>query len=178
MPTRSWPDFSSRRRGWPSSTGSWARLTSPSICVGSSGVRLMSLFLLLSRLDRVVAASKTAQHETAVQMEQVIEQFGGSERERLAVGMAPKRICVCQDETFHRGQMCLVAMEPLSGFLLVEQHSPKRDEPSWTEAMKSALSGLEVEVEELVSDEARGLLSHARDGLGVHPRPGAVPHPA
>jgi hypothetical protein len=138
----------------------------------------MSLFLLLSRLDRVVAASKTAQHETAVQMEQVIEQFGGSERERLAVGMAPKRICVCQDETFHRGQMCLVAMEPLSGFLLVEQHSPKRDEPSWTEAMKSALSGLEVEVEELVSDEARGLLSHARDGLGVHPRPGAVPHPA
>jgi uncharacterized protein DUF6399 len=139
--------------------------------VGPGGVRLMSLFLRLSRLDCVVAASKTAQHDVAVAMEGLIEQFGRTQRQRLAATMAPKRIGLCEDETFHRGQMCLVGMEPLSGFVLLEMHSKLRDEPTWTEAMKAAVAGLKVEIEHLVSDEARGLRAHARDGLGVHHGP-------
>jgi len=135
--------------------------------VGPCGVRLLSLFLILSRLDRVVAASRGSQHKVAVAIEELITEFGRGERERLSATMEPKTISVCEDETFHRGRMCLVGIEALSNFILLEKYSPRRDEQSWNTAMQGALEGLQVELAQALSDEAKGLVAHARNGLGV-----------
>jgi hypothetical protein len=67
--------------------------------------------------------------------------------------------------------MCLVAMEPLSGFLLVEQYQAHRDAPTWNTVVASALDGLPVRVTQSTSDEAKGIRAHARDGLGAHHSP-------
>jgi hypothetical protein len=139
--------------------------------IGPCGVRLVSLFLLLSRLDRVVAASRGSQHKVAVAMEQLIVEFGGSERERLGKDMAPRTITLCEDETFHRGRMCLVGIEALSNFIVLETYSARREEKSWTTRVLGALEGLKVEVAQAVGDEARGLIAHARNGLGVEHGP-------
>jgi uncharacterized protein DUF6399 len=138
--------------------------------VGPCGVRQVSLFLRLSRLDRVVAASVGSQQQVSRAVEQLIVEFGQSERGRLAKDMPHRRISVCEDETFHP-ETCLVSIEPVSGFLLLERYSEKRDEKSWTEAMEQATGDLDIEIIQTISDEAKGLLCHAREGLGAHHGP-------
>jgi hypothetical protein len=80
--------------------------------------------------------------------------------------MAPKEIALAEDETFHP-QICLVALEPVSGFLVVEQYAARRDQATWDQAVQQALAGLPLTVALQVGDEAKGLLAHARQGLGV-----------
>ena len=53
-------------------------------------------------------------------MEEAIAEFDKQETARLASGMAPKEITVCQDETFHP-EPCLVAIEPESNFIKQER---------------------------------------------------------
>jgi hypothetical protein len=60
-----------------------------------------------------------------------------------------------------------VACEPVSGFLLLEQYAAGRDQATWDAAVHQALAGLPVTVALQVGDEAKGLLAHAREGLGV-----------
>lgn len=131
----------------------------------------MSLFLVLARLDRVVAASRGSQHSVAVAMEQLIVEYERTERQRLAQTMEPKTVSVVEDETFHRGRICLVGIEALSNFILLEKYSARRDEQSWTCAMKERLEGLKVELLQALSDEAKGLVAHARNGLGIEHGP-------
>lgn len=69
--------------------------------LGPCGVRLVCLFLELSGLDQFVAACYGTQQKVSVAMEEAAVTFGQEERERLVVGMAPKQITVCEDETFH-----------------------------------------------------------------------------
>jgi hypothetical protein len=133
---------------------------------GPCGLRLLSHFLRLSHLDRFVAASYGSQQQAAVALEQAVLRFADAQRTRLAAGMPPQAISVCQDETFHP-QTCLVAIEPVSNFLLLETYAEHRDAATWTAAMRGALQGLPVTVTQAISDEAKGLLAHAREGLGV-----------
>jgi hypothetical protein len=138
--------------------------------VGPCGIRLICLFLELSALDRFVAASYGSQQRVSQKMEAEIGIFGAQERSRLAQGRAPKKISVCEDETFHP-ETCLVAIEPVSGFILVEKYAEHRDAETWNEAIKQATVGLAVEVIQSCSDEAKGILCHVREGLGAHHSP-------
>jgi hypothetical protein len=133
---------------------------------GTAGLRLLTQFLRLTQLDRLVAASHGARHQFAALLEQAVGDFAEGQRHRLAAGMAARAITVAEDETFHPAT-CLVAIEPLSGFLLLEQYAERRDAATWDAALGQALAGLPVTVACAVGDEARGLLAHARDGLGV-----------
>jgi hypothetical protein len=138
--------------------------------VGPCGLRLICQFLELSKLDCFVAASYGSQQQVGQKMEAEIGAFGAQERSLLAVGMGPKKISVCEDETFHP-ETCLVAIEPVSGFILVEKYAAARDAKTWDEALKQATRGLEVEVVQSCSDEAQGILRHVREGLGAHHSP-------
>jgi len=137
------------------------------ICGG--GVRTVCTFLELSGLWRVVAAGYGTQQQAIKQMEEAIIAFGAEERQRLAAQMEPKSITVTQDETFP-SQTCLVASEPVSNFILVEQFTDDRRAQTWNEAMDRGLKDLPVEVFQCTSDEGSALLKHARDG-GVHHSP-------
>lgn len=138
--------------------------------VGPCGIRLICQFLELSKLDRFVAASYGSQQQVSRKMEAEIADFGAQEQSRLAQGMAPKKITICEDETFHP-ETCLVAIEPVSDFILVEKYAKHRDAETWNQAIKEATVGLAVEVIQSCSDEAKGILSHAREGLGAHHSP-------
>jgi hypothetical protein len=65
----------------------------------------------------------------------------------------------------------LVAIEPLSNFLILEAYRPQRDADTWNKAMDSALQGLPVRVVQVTSDLAPGLQTHAREGLHAQHTP-------
>lgn len=138
--------------------------------VGPCGVDLVSLFLELSHLNRFVASSHGSQHQVSTQVQKAIVAFKQKETARLGATMSPKQITVCEDETFHP-ETCLVAIEPVSGFILLERYSERRDAATWNDAMAGAVTGLAVAIVQATSDEARGLLAHAREGLGAHHSP-------
>jgi hypothetical protein len=133
---------------------------------GCAGLRLLTLFLRLAQLDRLVAASHGARQQYAALLEQAVGDFAEEQRPHLAAAMPARAIAVAEDETFHPAT-CLVAIEPVSGFLLLEQYAERRDAATWDAALGQALAGLPVTVACAVGDEAKGLLAHAKHGLGV-----------
>lgn len=138
--------------------------------VGPCGIRLISQFLELSALDRFVAASYGPQQKISQKMQAEISAFGAKEQLRMAQSMPPKKITVCEDETFHP-EICLVAIEPVSDFILVEKYTQHRCAETWNQAIEQALEGLPVEVIQSTGDEAKGILTHVREGLGAHHSP-------
>ena len=81
-----------------------------------------------------------------------------------------RNITLCEDETFHP-QICLVAIEPVSNFLILEAYADKRDAVTWNSSVDAAIKPFSVDVIQCVSDQAAALLSHAQTHLGVHHSP-------
>jgi hypothetical protein len=133
------------------------------------GVRAVCSFLELSGLWRVVAAGYGTQQEAVKGMEEAIVAFGVEQRAELARTMRPLDITVAQDETFH-DEPCLVAIEPVSNFILVEEYASDRQADTWKTVMKKALDGLPVTVIQSTSDEGSSLLSATRES-GAHHSP-------
>ena len=138
---------------------------------GPAGIRPLSRFLELSQLDRFVASSFGAQQALAVRLEGLLVRYADEEKPRLAATMSAQKVTACLDENFHGRQPCLVAVEPRSNFLLLEAYRPQRDGDTWTAALGQALAGLPVEVVQVTSDQAKGLLACARDGLQAQHTP-------
>jgi hypothetical protein len=138
--------------------------------VGPCGVDQVGAFLRLAKLDVFVATSHALMHELGANMEEAIVDFGAFQRAALAAGMRPRSIVVAQDETFHP-EVCLVAIEPASNFILLERYAPNREADTWTAAMAEALADLPVEVVAAASDEGRWLIAHITRGLGVPQAP-------
>ena len=138
--------------------------------VGSGGIRLVSLFLKLSGLDLFVASSYGSQQAAITAMEELLGSYGDEERKRLAASMGHKFLLICQDETFHP-EICLVAIDPASNYILLEKYAANRDADTWTQAVDEALQELSVTVVQSTSDEAPALLKHVEQGLGAHHSP-------
>ncbi len=134
------------------------------------GLRNLSWFLHLSGLDEFIAPSYGAQQAVAEEMESLLIRFGQEEHQRLAEQMPPREITLCEDETFHP-QICLVAIEPVSNFILVEQYQPQRDAETWQQCLSQAIVGLPVTVFQVTSDAAKALVAHAETHLGAHHSP-------
>jgi len=79
-------------------------------------------------------------------------------------------ITLCEDETFPP-QICLVAIEPVSNFLTLEEYAAKRDAPTWNAAVAEALLPFSVTVIQCCSDQAAALIAHAETHMGVHYSP-------
>jgi DNA segregation ATPase FtsK/SpoIIIE-like protein len=138
--------------------------------VGPGGIRLVCLFLDLTGLNHFVAASYRPHWQVSVALEQAIDEFDQEEKARLGQTMKSKQITVCEDETFHP-ETCLVAIEPVSNFILLEQYTEDRKAETWTNSLAEATKGLPVEVIQSTSDEGRGLLHHVKKDLGIHHSP-------
>jgi hypothetical protein len=72
--------------------------------------------------------------------------------------MPRKTITVPQDETV-TGGLCLVASDPMSHCILLEQLAQARDQAAWNDLMTPALAQLHCEVIQSPSDEAPRLLA-------------------
>lgn len=138
--------------------------------VGACGIRLVCLLLQLTGLDLFVAASYGTQHQVNRQVEEAIVAYRHEESARLSKDMPPKAITLAKDETF-TGGLCLVAIEPKSNYILLEQAAPGRDQDTWHALMEQALAGLNCQVIQSTSDEAPGLLAYVAHHLGAHHSP-------
>ena len=134
------------------------------------GIRPVCLFLELSHLDRFVGASYGPHQKVSKAMEQAIIGFEEEESQRLSKAMRPKQIAVCEDETFHP-EICLVAIEPVSNFILLEKYAQNRTADAWNTALKDAIGEMPIEVIQSTSDEAKGICHHVKEDLGVHHSP-------
>jgi hypothetical protein len=92
------------------------------------------------------------------------------ESARLAQDMPTKAITLAKDETF-TGGLCLVAAEPKSNDIVLEQAAHARDQDTWQALMGKALSGLNGQVMQSTSDAAPGLLAYVAHHLGAHHSP-------
>jgi hypothetical protein len=138
---------------------------------GACGLRLLSDFLRLAQLDRFVAPSTGALHDLGCAIQADLAAFAAAELPRLADGLPHRHIALVADENFHGADVCLVAAEPVSNFLLVEQYAQRRDEKTWTAAIEQGLAGLNVTALLLTSDQAKGLIACAHNGLGAQHLP-------
>ncbi len=134
------------------------------------GIRNLCAFLELSGLDEFIAASYGAQQGIAREMESLLIAFGKHEDRRLAAEMPPREISVAVDETFHPA-ICLVGMEPVSGFLVLEEYQSQRDADTWNRCLGAKLASLPVTVCQVVSDQASALIHYAEADLGAHHSP-------
>jgi len=136
---------------------------------GAGGIRLVGSFLELSGLDRFAASSYGVLCEQVTAMEQQMVRFDEAEKARLAKLMRPREITLCQDETFHP-QPCLVAIEPVSQFIVVEKYVDRCDADSWNDALREAMADLPLRVIQQTADEGAALASHAKTiGAGHSP---------
>jgi hypothetical protein len=138
--------------------------------LGSGGIRKVQLLLELSGLDRFVANSYGAHQGVGAAVETETVSFGQQERARLAKTMPRRKITICQDETFHPAP-CLVAIEPVSNFILLERYAPNRTAGEWDAAMAQALEGLAVAVVQSTSDQGQAIRCHVEKSLGAHHSP-------
>ena len=138
--------------------------------LGCGGVRLVCQFLELTGLATYIAASYGVQQGVNVALEEAVVHYAEQQRRQLGEGMAPRTITVCEDETFHP-EICLVGLEPVSNFILLERYAENRSAESWTAALTAALSGLPVQVIQATSDEAKGLCRHVQTDLGAQHAP-------
>jgi hypothetical protein len=138
--------------------------------LAGAGIRQVCTFLELSGLSAFVASSYGSQHKLNAALEEAVVGYADQQREHLAAQMPQRRISVCEDETYHP-EICLVAIEPVSNFILHERYAPDRSAATWTQALDEALEGLRVEVVQGTSDEAKGLLRHVERDLGAHHSP-------
>jgi len=136
--------------------------------MGPCGIRLVGLLIELSGLGPFVASSYGSQQRFSAKMQAALVEYGDEERARLAAGMERKAITVCEDETFLSEDICLVAMEPVSGFILAEEYTEKRDAATWDAALDAATRNLQVEVIQSTADEAAALVRHAKNQGAEH----------
>jgi len=135
-----------------------------------SGIRLVSLFIELTGLGQFVAASYGAQQKVSTQIEETITAYNREEMRRLSKNMNPRKITVVEDETFHP-EPCLVAIDAVSNFILLEKYASGRKAKDWTSTLNVALADMPVEVIQSTSDEAKGILHHVQKDMGAHHSP-------
>jgi hypothetical protein len=138
--------------------------------LGSGGVRLVCEFLELSGISNFIASSYGTQRKVNVAIEKEIGVFEKEEEARLSAEMESKQICVAEDETFHE-KPCLVAIEPISNYILLEKYAEDRQAETWNEQMSEAIEDKPVRIVQSTSDEGRGIISHVKNGMGVHHAP-------
>ena len=126
---------------------------------GGAGVRVVCEFLELSWLSAFVGASYGSQQALNAALEAAVVAVAEEQHAGLTEGMVPRQVTVEEDESFHP-EICLVALEPVSNFILLEQSAEDRSAATWTQALKAALAGLAVEVIQGTSDEAKPLRRH------------------
>jgi hypothetical protein len=134
----------------------------------SCGLRPITDFLKLLQLDSFVGCSYGALYDLDQSLQDDILQFAQEQRSALAPKMPQKDIAILADEHFHSDRPCLVALEPLSGFLLLETYADNRSCETWCSALQEATKDLPVTIVALGSDQAAALIKTAEQLNAQH----------
>lgn len=135
------------------------------------GVRCVGEFISYAKLGNYVARSHGALHSFSRRFEDALVAVGKEEREALAHKMKKRKIVLAEDETFHQGRPCLVAIDVLSNFILLEKYTEQRRVEDWDRVVKEAIKGLNVEIISATTDEGTAVTSHIKNILQVERSP-------
>ena len=140
------------------------------VLANDCGLRAVGWFLRLTGLDKFIASSYGAQQSFAAELETKLGEYGREEEAHLAAAMPHQDVSLCLDETFHP-QICLVGIEPVSNYLLLEQYASQRDADTWQQRLDERLGTWPVTVCQVTSDEDKALVALAEQRLGAHHSP-------
>jgi hypothetical protein len=132
----------------------------------AGGVRLVCECLQLSGLAGLVGASFGSQRAVNAAVQEAVVAAATAQRAALAVGMPARELAACVDETFHPA-ICLVAIEPVSNYILAEGYATDRTAATWRQFLMQALTDLPVTVTHAGSDEAGALRHLIEQDLGA-----------
>lgn len=135
---------------------------------GSGGIRTLQQFLRHSELDQFVASSEGALQQFAVRFEEQIITFGSTQEAKLSKMMQVKKITAGLDELYRGKRPCLVAIEAVSGFILLEKFTEDRTAETWAKELTPRLETLNVELVQVVSDLCGGIRSYAKEAAAEH----------
>jgi Family of unknown function (DUF6399) len=130
---------------------------------GPSGIQGLQEYLRLSGLDRFVASSNGALQKFTERCEKHMITFGDNQEGRLAIGTRVRKITAALDEMFRGRQPCLVAIEVVSNFILLEKFTKDRKAETWKQEINTRLSGLGVEIDQVVSDLGTGITACTKE---------------
>jgi len=135
---------------------------------GCGGIRGLQEFLELSLLDQFVASSEGALQAFSVRGEEHIVAFGKKQEQELAEKMRHRKITGALDEMYRGRHPCLVAIEVVSGFILLEKFTEDRTKATWSKELTPRLNELNVELGQVVSDLCGGIRSYANEAGAKH----------
>ena len=138
--------------------------------IGGYGIRSVSRVLELTGLSYFVGSSYECLRQRGIEMENRICDFADKYNNELSSSMPHKEITVAQDETFHP-KACLVAIEPVSNFIIMERYADNCKAETWNNCFEEATSNLNVSFIQSTSDEGSSILSHVEQDLKVHHSP-------
>jgi len=119
---------------------------------GPSGIQGMQDYLRNSGLDQFIASSKGALQDFWERCEDCILSFGEKEEKKLSSQMKHRKITVGMDEMFKKRRPCLVAIEVVSNYILLEKFTEDRKADTWKKELESRLIALNVTINQVVSD--------------------------
>jgi hypothetical protein len=135
---------------------------------GQGGLRSLEEFLELSQLSDFVASSVGALQRFSVRCEEHIVGFADTEEKRLAENMERKKITASLDEMFRGRRPCLVAIEVVSNYILLEKFTDDRKAETWCKELKPRLEKVNVELGEVVSDLCGAICSATEQMKAKH----------
>jgi hypothetical protein len=134
---------------------------------GNQGAERMSEFLKLIRVNTHVGVSPSALRTMMRKMEELLVEFGRmQEEEQRQKGKAGGEIVGSGDETWFNGQMLLVLMDLVSGYLVLEEEAADRSYETWEAKAQSRLQQLGLTVRHFVSDRGKALVKLATSSFG------------
>jgi predicted XRE-type DNA-binding protein len=139
--------------------------------VSHGGLRIVQKFLKMTQLHYWASSSVGSIQNCIKVMEERIITFGNEQEEKLSTDMAEKTISVSVDETYCSSTPCLVALEPVSNYIIQEELTQNRTCETWDKSLSPRLEALPVMVYQLNSDNAKALIQYANTTLGVHHSP-------
>jgi len=135
---------------------------------GPSGIRGVQIYLHNTGLDHFIASSTGALQNFWERCVKYIIQFGDREEKRLSVGMKRKKITAGLDEMFRGRRPCLVAIEAVSNYIILEKFTNDRTASTWKKELEPRLGDLNIEVSQVVSDLCGAIRAVTKDFGAEH----------
>lgn len=135
---------------------------------GPGGIRGMQEYLRNSGLDCFVASSEGALQKFWVRCETHILNFGENEEKKLSSTMRQRKITLGLDEMFRSNRPCLVAIDVVSNYILLEKFTDDRTAETWFKELTPRLNEVNIEIGQVVSDLCGAIRSCTKKLEAVH----------
>ena len=130
---------------------------------GPSGIRGMQEYLYNSGLDNFVASSEGALQSFWVRCEELYRSIWRARGKKISAGMRQRKITAGLDEMFRGNRPCLVAIEVVSNYILLEKFTEDRTADTWKKELEPRLKEVNIEISQVVSDLCGAIRAVTKD---------------